>query len=80
MRQLHYGKGYQYAHDAPDKLTTLQCLPDSLKDRRYYRPTDQGMEAQYGERLEQIRAWKEEHRDREAGPGSEKRPRGEPGT
>ena len=80
MRQLHYGKGYQYAHDAPDKLTTLQCLPDSLKDRRYYRPTDQGMEAQYGERLEQIRAWKEEHRDREAEPGSEKRPRGEPGT
>ena len=80
MRQLHYGKGYQYAHDAPDKLTTLQCLPDSLKDRRYYRPTDQGMEAQYGERLEQIRAWKEEHRDREAVPGSEKRPRGEPGT
>lgn len=80
MRQLHYGKGYQYAHDAPDKLTTLQCLPDSLKDRRYYWPTDQGMEAQYGERLEQIRAWKEEHRDREAEPGSEKRPRGEPGT
>lgn len=80
MRQLHYGKGYQYAHDAPDKLTTLQCLPDSLKDRRYYRPTDQGMEAQYGERLEQIRAWKEEHRDKEAEPGSEKRPRGEPGT
>ena len=80
MRQLHYGKGYQYAHDAPDKLTTLQCLPDSLKDRRYYRPTDQGMEAQYGERLEQIRVWKEEHRDKEAVPGSEKRPRGEPGT
>ena len=63
MRQLHYGKGYQYAHDAPDKLTTLQCLPDSLKDKRYYRPTEQGMEAEYGKRLEQIRAWKAAHGD-----------------
>lgn len=36
MKELHYGEGYQYAHDYEDKLTTMQCLPDSLKDRRYY--------------------------------------------
>lgn len=42
MKDLNYGKGYQYAHDAPDKLTTLQCLPDTLVNRVYYQPTDQG--------------------------------------
>ena len=44
MKELHYGEGYQYAHDYEDKLTTMQCLPDSLKDRRYYLPTQEGAE------------------------------------
>ncbi len=61
MRELHYGEGYQYAHDAEDKLTNLQCLPDSLKDRRYYVPTSQGSEARVQERLRQIREWKRQH-------------------
>ena len=39
MKDLGYGKGYQYAHDTEDKLTDMQCLPDSLLDREYYRPT-----------------------------------------
>lgn len=39
MKELHYGEGYQYAHDHEDKLTSMQCLPDSLKDRQYYQPT-----------------------------------------
>lgn len=64
MKELDYGKGYQYAHDAADKLTTLQCLPDSLAGRRYYEPTEEGLEAKYKARLETIKAWKEEHRQR----------------
>ena len=65
MKQLDYGKGYQYAHDYAEKVTAMQCLPDALKDRRFYHPTDQGQEARYRERLEQIRAWKEEQRKKE---------------
>ena len=54
-------QGYQYAHDAPDKLTTIQCLPDSLLGRVYYAPTEEGLEARYKARLEQIKTWKKEH-------------------
>ena len=61
MRELDYGKGYQYAHDYDDKLTDMQCLPDSLKGRVYYRPTEQGVEVRYKDRLAQIKAWKKEH-------------------
>ena len=61
MEQLDYGKGYQYAHDAADRLTNMQCLPDSLKDRVYYRPTEEGVESRWKARLEQIKAWKREH-------------------
>ena len=61
MQELDYGKGYQYAHDAPDKLTTIQCLPDSLLGRVYYAPTEEGLEARYKARLEQIKTWKKEH-------------------
>ena len=58
MRDLNYGKGYQYAHDAADKLTDMQCLPDSLLGREYYRPTTQGDEKIFKERLERIKEWK----------------------
>lgn len=61
MRELDYGKGYQYAHNTEDKLTDMQCLPDSLLGRHYYRPTDQGTEAKFKARLEQIQAWKRDH-------------------
>ena len=61
MEDLEYGKGYQYAHDTAEKLTSMQCLPDSLLGREYYRPTDQGLEARYGERLREIKQWKKEH-------------------
>ena len=61
MKDLGYGNGYKYAHDYEDKLTSMQCLPDSLAGREYYRPTDQGLEARFKERLEQIKAWKKEH-------------------
>lgn len=62
MKELDYGKGYQYAHDTADKLTDMQCLPDSLEGREYYHPTEQGSESKYKARLEQIKAWKQQHR------------------
>ena len=62
MKELDYGKGYQYAHDTADKLTDMQCLPDSLERREYYHPTEQGSESKYKARLEQIKAWKQQHR------------------
>ena len=62
MKNLSYGKGYQYAHDYEEKITAMQCLPDVLKDRKFYHPTSPGLEAKYKERLEQIEAWKKEHR------------------
>ena len=61
MQQLDYGKGYQYAHDYKDKLTAMQCLPDSLVGREYYHPTEEGLEGRFKTRLETIKAWKKEH-------------------
>ena len=58
MRKLHYGEGYQYAHDTQEKLTDMECLPESLRGKRYYNPTEQGLEKRFKERLEQIRQWK----------------------
>jgi len=61
MKDLGYGKGYVYAHDTKEKLAAMQCLPDALKDRTYYHPTEQGLEARYKARLQQIKDWKKEH-------------------
>ena len=61
MGELGYGKGYQYAHDTKEKMAAMQCLPDGLKDRSYYHPTEQGLEARYKERLRQIKDWKKQH-------------------
>lgn len=61
MKELNYGKGYQYAHNTAEKLTNMQCLPDSLLNREYYRPTEQGLEAKYKTRLQQIKQWKQSH-------------------
>ncbi len=61
MRDLGYGKGYQYAHDLKDKIADMRCLPDSLIGREYYQPTDQGLEYKFRDRLEQIKAWRKEH-------------------
>ena len=62
MKDLHYGEGYQYAHDSKDKLTTMECLPPSLKGKVYYEPTMEGKEVRFKERLEQIKEWKKKHR------------------
>ena len=62
MKELDYGKGYQYAHDTAEKLTNMQCLPDSLEGRRYYLPDGKGEERELKERLEKILDWKSKHR------------------
>lgn len=60
MKDEGYGKGYKYAHNYEDKLTDMQCFPDSLIGTEYYHPTNQGTEAKVKERLEQIKAWKKQ--------------------
>ena len=61
MKELHYGEGYQYAHDTKEKVTTMTCLPESLQNKVYYRPTLQGKEGRIKERLEKIENWKKNH-------------------
>ena len=63
MKELDYGKGYKYAHDYEEKITSMQCLPDSLKGREYFKPNEQGLEAKYKVKLQQIKTWKEQHKD-----------------
>ena len=55
MKGLGYGQGYQYAHDLDAKVADMQCLPDNLRDRVYYRPTNEGIEKRIRERLEEIK-------------------------
>ena len=60
MKELNYGGGYIYAHDTEEKLSKMQCLPDSLVGKRYYHPTEEGQEQQVKEKLEKILRWKNE--------------------
>jgi putative ATPase len=52
MQDLEYGKGYKYAHDEPDAIANMDCLPENLKGREFYRPTDYGFEKEVRKRLE----------------------------
>ena len=54
LKELDYGKDYQYAHDVEGKVAAMQCLPDGLKDRRYYHPTSEGREKLLAQRMEEI--------------------------
>ena len=58
MKNVGYGKGYQYAHNADEKLTDMDCLPEGLRGRRYYQPTDQGFEKRLKEKMQAIEEWK----------------------
>jgi len=60
MRELDYGKGYDYAHDEEHKTSSMPCLPESLRNRRYYRPTEEGYEQGLKKRLQQLFQWKKE--------------------
>ena len=70
MKSMGYGSDYKYAHDFDDKVADMQCLPDNLKDRVYYHPTEEGIEKRIKERLEAIRKAKtnspQRYRDTEA--------------
>ena len=59
MKQLDYGKGYEYAHDDPDAVTGMDCLPPAIAGRRYYRPTTRGYEKEVARRLDAWRALKQ---------------------
>jgi putative ATPase len=64
MKQLDYGKGYQYAHEEPDAIADMDCLPPSLAGRKYYRPTDRGFEKEIKRRLEGWEKIKSERRQK----------------
>ncbi|MBK6898007.1 MAG: replication-associated recombination protein A [bacterium] len=68
MGSLGYGEGYAYAHDDPAGVAAMDCLPEALRDRRFYAPTARGFEARLGERLDKIRDWKQQRRDGAAQP------------
>ena len=72
MKDLGYGDGYIYAHDTKDKIAAMQCLPDSLLGKRYYHPTEQGLEGRFKTRLEQILDWKKAHQNQEDRPKNRK--------
>jgi len=54
MKDLNYGKDYQYAHDVEDKVADMECLPPNLAGKRYYHPTDQGREKLLAQRMQEI--------------------------
>jgi putative ATPase len=62
MKQVGYGKGYQYAHDLDSKVADMDCLPDNLRGREYYHPTNEGTEKAFAQRLEELRRLREEAR------------------
>ena len=61
MKHEGYGRGYQYAHNDPEKVADMDCLPPSLAGRAYYQPTDQGLEQRLRQRMEEIRKIKSRH-------------------
>lgn len=65
MKDLDYGKGYRYAHDEEGRVADMDCLPDSLKGRTYYQPTQEGREKQLAQRMEEIRRIKSGKKNRE---------------
>lgn len=67
MKGLGYGRGYRYAHDVEEKVTEMQCLPDNLRDRIYYEPTNEGVEKRLRERIEQIKRIRSRQRSEQGG-------------
>jgi putative ATPase len=66
MKDLAYGKGYRYAHDDPDAVADMDCLPPNLEGRRFYEPTERGFEKELKRRLE---GWAEIKKRRRSGSG-----------
>lgn len=61
MKDLGYGKDYQYAHQQEDKLSTMKTMPSNLEEHEYYFPTEEGKEDRFKKRLEYIKQWHEEN-------------------
>jgi putative ATPase len=76
MKQLEYGKGYEYAHDDPQAVAAMDCLPEALAGTKYYRPTDRGFEREIGRRLDGWDAIKRKRRagGRDSGSGGDQGP------
>jgi putative ATPase len=71
MREVGYGKGYQYAHSLPEGVAPMECLPQSLQGKRFYHPKDTGYEREIKERLERWRALLESRKARKGTEGTE---------
>jgi putative ATPase len=72
MKKVGYGKGYQYAHDLESKVADMECMPDNLRGRQYYHPTQEGREKLLAQRLEEIRKLKENLRGSGTGDAEKK--------
>jgi putative ATPase len=59
MKELDYGKDYQYAHDVEGKVAAMECLPPALTERRYYQPTGEGREKMLAQRMAEIERLRE---------------------
>jgi putative ATPase len=70
MKQLDYGKGYEYAHDSPEAVAAMDCLPPSLQGRTYYDPRERGFEKELKRRLDAWKQIKQGRRTRDAGRGT----------
>ncbi len=66
MRELDYGKDYQYAHDVEGKVSAMECLPASLAERKYYQPTGEGRERLLAQRMDEIAALKKQRQGDDA--------------
>jgi putative ATPase len=77
MKEWGYGRGYEYAHDLPEKVAAMECLPESLRGRVYYRPKGEGFEKGLFDRLEAARRIRRAAREKEEHPGPSREP-GEP--
>jgi putative ATPase len=74
MKDLEYGKGYRYAHNEPDAVAAMSCLPPALEDRKYYEPKERGFEKELKRRLD---GWNEIKRTRNKEKEKEKRTKDE---
>ena len=64
MKELDYGRNYEYAHDLEGKVAAMECLPPSLAGRRYYQPTGEGRERLLGQRIDEIASTKRQLREK----------------
>ncbi|HSC77944.1 MAG TPA: replication-associated recombination protein A [Candidatus Acidoferrales bacterium] len=64
MKEVGYGTGYQYAHDFDDKTTSMPCLPESLRNRRYYLPTEEGWEKTLKQRMGELQRLKQKPKEK----------------